>query len=248
MADPARSSTEMSAFQYDFLSRISGNIEGIEAQRTHINTHPTFQLTHIFYSEISMKKKVFGFDRRVSITLANIATAREIVRIVRRGGELQTQWNEFSDELLDHAKSKLQHIRNWHFQKHDIGVDFFPDNRWKVGRGNNDIVCFSFDYGDLFNPTNLGDPWVGLFTPAEWKHNSAFSEMLNGEEPEDPNDSWDQPEVEWPRWKYLKLTKYANGKSFNVRSFQSDFVRTIASLVECQKTIDKILRQLKTGR
>lgn len=194
-----------------------------------------------------MKKKIFGFDRRVSITLANISTAREIMAIVRRGGELQVQWNAFSDELMEYVKKRLPRIRKWQFQKHDTGFDFFPGNHWKVGKGNNDIVCLSFDYRELLNPTNLGDPWVGLFTPTEWKNNSDFSRMLEDEIPEEAGENWDQPESEWPRWKYLKLAKYANGKSFDVKSFESAFVRTITSLVECRKTIDKILREFRTG-
>lgn len=184
------------------------------------------------------------FDKRVTATLANIATLREISQIMKKGGHFEKQWGEFVIKLFREIKNNNPKLKRWVFEDdYTYAIDFYPTKTWKVIK--DDHICFSFNYNYLMNNNMYGNPWIGIYVPAKWKYYETFVNLLS-EEIEKLNEyEWDEPSTEWPVWKYIEMTNYSKKSSFDVIRFKQDIKTTVNQLLVFTDAINKLLSQMK---
>lgn len=199
----------------------------------------------------SPKRRLPEFSTRLSTVLAEVETAREIMRLV---DSIPQEMKRFVTQLDEYLRHEVPNLEMWgrssslEFDEESASVTYAPTT-WRSGRTTHLVLGVG-----VYNPFNIGGwhPWVSLRTP----NPKIYSALKTGLRACVPS-TWiakEQLRIEQQEdldeaaiyFRHLPFESYANGE-FKQASFVNAIVREVRDIVRRKPQIDRVVSTAVRG-
>lgn len=189
-------------------------------------------------------KTRFTFDRRVELVLANIETTREILRLTEPSDEWRQSWEGLIKSVGSHLRRSMPALGSWKDYSSESHVWFSPAGIWQVTKDEGLSIGVSFE--EVLDDYMIGNPWVYLYAPQEWKKCSSFIAQIRIAGEDILGAHWGVDDEDgYAFFSHVELRTFGNGKSFQTDLFMGEIAKRVKELLKFKPEVDKVIRQVK---